>query len=482
MSGLVKLAELSRLGRSPQLPMTLQLPVGELKVSEWLRVLPGRRYVARAAWRDRPVLAKLLVGGKAHRHFRRERSGVTCLKERQIDTPELLASDYRAGEGGWLLFAFLDGAESLGQKWLAVAAEPSSVSRQQEILEMAARAIGSLHARGVWQEDLHLDNLLCRDNRLYWIDGDSVRATRTTTSLPVSLAADNLGLFLAQLPTACDAWTPHLLVAYTQAGGTVGMSLDVLQRAVAKQRRRRLHDYLAKTGRECSLFSARRSSRQLLVVCRDQVEILGPLLADPDRYIEAGVLLKKGGSATVARVELNGRSLLVKRYNIKGVRHWLRRFWRPSRAWHAWREGHRLRFLGLATPRPLAVLEQRCCWLRRRAYLVTDYLDGPNLVERMASLSDDHALTTELTALHRLFDALCRERISHGDLKGSNLIRDGEHWALIDLDAMRQHRSAWLFRRACRRDRSRLLRNWSAESPLYRRLDALLPPVDDSTH
>jgi hypothetical protein len=54
-----------------------------------------------------------------------------------------------------------------------------------------------------------------------------------------------------------------------------------------------------------------------------------------------------------------GRTLVIKRYNIKGFAHWLKRFWRPSRAWHSWREGNRLAFLGIATPKPLAVLEKR---------------------------------------------------------------------------------------------------------------------------
>lgn len=472
------LAALCHLGRSPQLPVTLELPVGELKICQWMRVLPGRRYVARAEWRDRTVLVKLLVGSKARRHFRREQQGARRLLERQIDTPELLVSDYRTGEGGWLLFEFLEGAESLGQRWQGAVECPSMTSKQHEILESAARAIGNLHSRGVWQEDLHLDNLLCRDNRLYWVDGGSVRATRTASPLPLRLAAENLGLFLAQFPAAFEAMVTRLLRVYVQAGGTAALSPELLLQNIHKQRRRRLRDYLAKVGRDCSLFDVQKSSRQMLAVCRDQVEELRPLLADPDGYIEAGRLLKAGRSATVARVDLNGRSLLIKRYNIKGTRHWLRRFWRPSRAWHAWREGHRLQFLGLATPRPLAVMEQRCCWLRGRSYLVTEYLDGPNLIDRRMSFDDQQSFSSELAAVRDLFVTLCRERISHGDLKGSNLIRDGKRWSLIDLDSMHQHRLAWMFRRAYRRDRARLLLNWPQEDTFRNRLDNLLPPSE----
>ncbi|ERI54290.1 hypothetical protein N878_12170, partial [Pseudomonas sp. EGD-AK9] len=176
-------------------------------------------------------------------------------------------------------------------------------------------------------------------------------------------------------------------------------------------------------------------------------------------------------------------ALVVKRYNLKGLGHWLRRFWRPSRAWHSWREGHRLELLGIATPRPLAVLERRWCWLRGRAYLITEYCGGQDIIARFQAHLQGSPPETELLALDRLFAALLRERISHGDFKGHNLLwieeRDDAsgHWSLIDLDAMQQHRSARGFARAYARDRARFLRNWPADSALHRLLDQRLPQV-----
>ena len=180
-------------------------------------------------------------------------------------------------------------------------------------------------------------------------------------------------------------------------------------------------------------------------------------------------------AATVARIELNGRSLVLKRYNIKNWLHGLKRFWRPSRAWHSWVEGHRLELLGIATPRPLAVVERRWCWLRGRAYLLTEYCGGPDLIARFAPYLESAPPESELAALDRLFAALIRERISHGDLKGHNLFWDEGRWSLIDLDAMRQHRRQASFARAYARDRARFLRNWPVDSPLHRVLDQRLP-------
>ena len=69
----MNLAGLSQAGRAPELPLTIELAdaagSAELTLQRLLRVLPGQRYVAQAEWRGRPVLAKLLVGDKAARHF-----------------------------------------------------------------------------------------------------------------------------------------------------------------------------------------------------------------------------------------------------------------------------------------------------------------------------------------------------------------------------------------------------------------------------
>ncbi len=113
------LAELSRSGRSPPLPLHIELAdaagPATLGLQQLLRVLPGQRYVGVAEWRGRKVLAKLLVGDKAARAFRRELDGARLFAGQGLPTPLLLADGLREGEGGWLLFEYLDNAQSLGK-------------------------------------------------------------------------------------------------------------------------------------------------------------------------------------------------------------------------------------------------------------------------------------------------------------------------------------------------------------------------------
>ncbi|MBD7978626.1 lipopolysaccharide kinase InaA family protein [Serpens gallinarum] len=477
----MKLHELTRAGRTPALPLSLELADGAgpetLQVHRLLRVIPGQRYVGLGEWRDRPVLAKLLVGGKATRHFQRELTGARLLAEQQQTTPQLLASGLQQGEGGWLLFEYLDGSQSLGDAWQAVAQEPPLSDGQQTVLAEALGAIAGLHAKGLWQADLHLDNLLRHQRQLFLIDGGAIRAENAGSPLTRNKVLENLGLFFAQLPASFEPFIEELLVHYVLVNGEHALPLEPLLKEVNTLRRGRLREYLHKLGRDCTEFSVQRGAMGLQVVRRQEEAALQELLADPDAAINAGKALKLGGSSTVALVEVAGRPLVIKRYNIKGVGHWLKRFWRPSRAWHSWVEGHRLSFLGIATPKPLAMLERRWCGLRSRSYLVTEFMAGEDLLTRWQPYLDQSPPVAELQALERLMGALRRERISHGDLKGTNLIWDRNQWAMIDLDAVRQHSSEGSFQAAFGKDRARLLRNWPVESALHQMLELRISNV-----
>ncbi len=119
----------------------------ELQLLTLLRVLPGQRYVGAGVWRGRTVLAKLLVGDKAARHFQRELAGVRLLAEQGLTTPLLLADGLQDGEGGWLLFEFLEQAPSLGDAWNAVKHLPPLADEQQAVLGEALSAIARQHAK-----------------------------------------------------------------------------------------------------------------------------------------------------------------------------------------------------------------------------------------------------------------------------------------------------------------------------------------------
>ncbi len=469
------LSELARAGRSPALPMTLLLPDHDpLQVQRWLRVLPGQRYVALAQWRGRAVLAKLLVGPRATRQFQREQQGAQALAAQGIVTPALLEA-VEDSQGSWLLFEYLNDAQSLADAWDNVAAEPVLSDGQQQILGEALAVIAQLHAQGLWQDDLHLDNLMRHAGQLHVVDGGGVRAETPGQALSRERVLANLGVFFAQLPAALEPFIEELLVHYLLVNGEHALPLEALLNEVARVRRWRLRDYLRKIARDCSLFAVERSASLLRAVRRDALDSLAPVLADPDAAIAAGRSLKQGGSATVALVEAGEHTWVIKRYNIKNLMHWLKRCWRPSRAWHSWVAAHHLTQIGITTPAPLAVIERRRFWLRERAYLINAYSTGQDLFQLLGRDGSEPPPAVVGEALCQLFTQLAAAQISHGDLKATNLLWDKGRIALIDLDALCVHRGHKSWQRAARIDRARFIRNWPSGSPLADWLGRHLP-------
>ncbi len=451
-------ASLRAAGRKP-LPQTgIALEDGRLMtVERWQRILPGKRLTGSGEWQGRKVLAKLFIAARgSERHWQRECRGAETLATHGLPTPALLASGLLRDGGQYVLYDYLDGAHN-----------PDGESLDE--LTPVFAQVGRMHALGLVQEDAHLGNFLLKDGRFYVIDGDAIRGPASPAD-----CTGNLALLLAQLqPQAEATMRTALLQAYRS--GNPGATTDEAQLAAASARARqaRLADYLDKSLRDCSLFKSAHSVDRFFSIVRSETGLLAPLIHDPDAWLERGIPLKRGRTATLARVEVNGRQLVIKRYNIKGPGHALSRSWRPSRAWQSWLEGHRLSFLGIATPRPLALIEKRAGPLRGKAWLISEYCDGESLASRFHD-PDTVPPASDLDAIGELMRRLVAARISHGDLKATNLLWCDDQPHLVDLDAMRQHAGEAGFKRAWQRDCARFLDNWPPGSALRHALETVL--------
>ena len=467
---MVTASELRDARRQPPASFRIHTEGGEeLALSRLLRVLPGKRLVGEGRRGGERVLVKLFVARESRRHWERERSGIAALMGAGIPTPPLLAAGSLESGGHYLLTPYLDEATTL-------AGARDDGERADPMLLAAIRLVGRMHGRGLVQTDLHLGNFLRRGDELYMIDGDGIVNCLVGQDIDERAIRRNLALFLAQLPVSLEDRHAELIAAYREANPDACFDDADLEADKVLIRDRRLDIILKKCVRDCTLFRIDRRVDRFTAVARSETDWLAPILADPDAWMGRGAPLKAGNTSTVVRVELEGRAVVIKRYNIKGAGHAVSRFWRPSRAWHSWREGHRLAALGIPTPTPLALIESRLGPLRGKAWLITEYCDGASLAERYSD-PDTTPPAAELDAIGALLRQLVAARISHGDLKATNLLWCNDKPQLIDLDAMRQHAGDAAFRRAWERDSARFLRNWPQGSALRLALEAVMPRV-----
>ncbi len=443
----------------------------EVKFLKILRLLPGKRIVALTECDGQQVLVKAFLGRTAKRYAARERSGVEMILNSGVRSPKLLwQAGLVGGHGQLLALEYLPDSVSLQDRWNAATEDDERI----DVLTRAMIIIAKLHNQGVVQTDIHLANFLMSQSRMYTIDGGGI-VRKSAPPLVESMSIENLSWFFAQFFPRFDEFVQLVLPAYDAVRGWPADPERVinLHSQINQSRELRKKAYLAKSFRDCTRFLCRSSFTKFLVCEREefQDEEFAAVLADPDSYIANGTILKDGNTATVAQVDLSHRSLVVKRYNIKGPLHALSRAVRKSRAWLSWLNAFHMEFLGIPSLKPLAMIENRIGPFRGKAYFITEYIDGP---DALARLRDSEASDGELRALANLLVDLSNSRISHGDLKATNFLMAAEGPVIIDLDAMRQHKNPERFQKAFDKDLDRFMKNWEDQPELVSRFEGLL--------
>lgn len=186
------------------------------------------------------------------------------------------------------------------------------------------------------------------------------------------------------------------------------------------------------------------------------------LLEHPDNYCNLFVLKQdETFTTTVAKVNIDNKSLVIKRYNIKNAKHALKRSIQRSRAMRCFYYALLLEKLNINTPKPIAVVERRYGPFRRQAYFISEYIDGPDGF----SVFRDHPAEKKITKERAkntliLLEQLKKNQIYHGDLKASNFIYCNNVPYLLDLDSMQQYHSFKIAKRKLAKDENRFLKNW----------------------
>jgi serine/threonine protein kinase len=189
-------------------------------------------------------------------------------------------------------------------------------------------------------------------------------------------------------------------------------------------------------------------------------EEAGQFLSRLDGLIAAGDIIKDESATTISRASWQGHDLVIKRYNNQGVVHSLRHTLKGSRAGHVWLYGHFLNYLGITTPPPFAYVEIYNHHLLSSSYIVTPYINAVSLHRFIRDKNTSNAgLREVLIKITGFLDIMARHRITHGDLKHSNILVADSSPVLTDLDSLRVHRLDITRRLWRQRDIDRFMRS-----------------------
>ena len=192
---------------------------------------------------------------------------------------------------------------------------------------------------------------------------------------------------------------------------------------------------------------------------RADARVLDKALANTDKAF------KHDRTTTVSRIDLPSYSIVLKRYNPRTLGHAFSRALRRSRASRCWKMSYAFDRAGLKVAAPILMLERRIGPVRLNAYFANELLPGSELLVALPALPP--AEQQEVLAKMRLaFERMRQAKLTHGDMKASNLIWHSGELYFIDLDAAKKHRSMVGWNASHQRDRLRFQKNWQGHPDL----------------
>jgi len=447
----------------PELPINLKIKNGlnpekleSVECRFLLRAVKGNRQVFNASWDGRAVIVKIFSKKFfAHHHLKREWRGLNLLHKCRLNAPKPLFF----GQTTDRRWAIVTGKIVDSSTALEVFNSAEDDQGRFRILVLVCRELAKQNKKGVFQKDLHLGNFLVLEDTVYALD--PARMKFFHQPLCRSKSISQLALLSCYLRDDDIELFDKLCKEYFDVRD---WCFDETQKAlVLKNRDRHRKEQIKKGLKKCMRTSKRvlkiRTSRHFAVFDRNFIESAKPIdfIKQIDSLMDAGQILKKGNTSYVSRINFNGKDIVVKRYNHKGLVHSLRHTIMGSRARRCWLYGHRLGMLNIPTPKPIAFIEQRNGLLLWQSYLITEFVAGRRLYDCLQDANDEQRSKIALQ-IRQLLDNLGNNRITHGDMKPTNILITKNGPVLTDLDSIKFHRINFVYRHMRTKDVERLSR------------------------
>lgn len=462
---------LYRADRTIKIPFQLVLKDEEEPIccEEIIRIVPRKRLLAFGMWNNKEVAIKLFYEKRfAKRDAERDAFGIEALMQANVPTSKLLyKGSIDKGRVHVLIFEKINQGTSLETLWQ----QRENLADINTLLQAVTIELATQHVLGILQQDLHLHNFLITEKIIYTLDGGKIDYFEYPLDKQISI--EYLSLFLVQFGVHVEKLQQELFDVYTKSRGWIVKPADIkaFKKCLAQQTKERMRKYKRKIFRQCSSFNRIEKINKTIMYDRyyESAEF-NHFLKNPDAFIDnpAAVMLKAGRSSTVVKVLIDGRELVIKRYNTKNTWHWLRRCLRTSRAKKSWRISQQVYASGIATPKPVAFIEYDILGLRGKSYFIMEYLDAQHIGKYFEHSKEDQKKCEQVAKKTlALFKHLTKLHMTQGDLKMTNILVANDIPYLIDFDGAEEHISSITLRHYFKNEMSRFMQNWENMPEIY---------------
>lgn len=188
---------------------------------------------------------------------------------------------------------------------------------------------------------------------------------------------------------------------------------------------------------------------------------------NPDAWMaKSSMLFKNDRASTVCRVFIADQDFVIKRHNIRGPWHAVKKAYCTSRAMRSWRIAKILQHHDIPCVAPVAMMEQRWGPFQLRSYFVSQYLEGEDAILYFKYAEPkSQAWGPIAKAVVKLIRQLDRAGFIHRDLNLSNMRMHQGVAVLLDLDGIQFVPPRARNAETRYQNQRRFLKNW--EQPQY---------------
>ena len=198
---------------------------------------------------------------------------------------------------------------------------------------------------------------------------------------------------------------------------------------------------------------------------------LKEIISQIDTYMEKGEIIKDEEGHKIIRLKLNEEIFVIKKYQIKGSWHYLRKLFNQTRALTAWKASHWFNAAGIKTFNIVAVIEKYNFLTTTESYLIS-----LNQLEERLDLVDlnkqpEYLIENRLSSFFKRLEWI---GFNHGDAKNANFFFGNNNLIVSDLDVSKRRHLNYILKFKLSKDKKRILKsfedNLKIKNSLLRRL------------
>ncbi|MDA9913384.1 AarF/UbiB family protein [Methylophilaceae bacterium] len=418
-----------------------------LKILKVLREIPGKRRVVDAKIDGVSYIVKFF-NNKGE--YLKDLHGVFHLKNTGILTPRVFSFGILSNQY-YIIFQKINDATNVDQ--LLISNE--SLKSKQAVIKKVLALNKKMYENNVIQKDNYFKNYLYQNGKVYLIDGGLVKKIKFFKTIRKFL---NFSLISSKI-------NPEFLLK--KATSYKYNFIEFLhKKCVDLYLYKEISNFQKKTLRNSSQFEKKASLNCLILKQRNFHFEFNNI----DNFLMNAEIIKNGNTCTVFRFD----DLIIKRYNIKSIWHFIKIQFIKSRGKNSWQISNTFQLHNLPCPKPFFYFEKRFLFFKFTSYFAMERIDGVGIVSYQESLKNKLQIEKLKKNIFKLFNKLIHYKFIHGDFKETNILVDKKmQLIMIDFDKSFFSLSQSIYNSRFKRQIIRFLSNWNNKSKFLKTIRSL---------